>query len=360
MTEAKLQSILAGITAPDEDTMTAAKKRQAELAKPPGSLGMLEDYAIRLAGITGQVCPQPKRCRVIVAAADHGIAAAGVSSAPQSVTARQCINMTRRKTGMSALAACFGDDVVVCDVGVKTELPPPVVNRKLRLGTENLLEAPAMTRQEAVDAIAVGMELAQSAKRDGIDLVGIGEMGIGNTTPATLLLSALTGEDPVCLTGRGGGLTAAAWERKKKVIAEVYRRRQPDGSDPLDVMSKVGGLELAAMTGMFLGCAAERLPAVVDGFLSIVAALCAVRLCPTVKEYLFLSHASQESAYEAAANALGLSPCLLLRMRLGEGSGCPLMFRILQGACAVHKNMATFAEAEINDDYLTPIRETME
>lgn len=357
MTESELRLQIQKINAPDANIMDAAKKRQVQLAKPPGSLGALEDYAIRMAGITGQLCPEPNRCRILVLAADNGVVAEGISSAPQSVTASQCINMTRRKTGMSSLAHYFGDEVVVADVGTVVDLPAPIMNRKIRYGTGNIAVEPAMTRQQAIDAIAVGMELARQAKDDAVDILGIGEMGIGNTTTSAAVLAALTGRAVEQVTGRGGGLTEESFLHKKEVIANALLLHQPDAADPIDVLCKVGGLDIAAMCGAFLGCAHYHIPAVVDGFISIVAALCAFRLCESVRGYLFLSHASYELGYRVATEELELAPCLLLGMRLGEGSGCPLMFRILQAACAAHRDMATFAEAAINDDYLTPIRQ---
>ena len=196
----------------------------------------------------------------------------------------------------------------------------------------------------------------QEAGRDGVQAIGVGEMGIGNTTTSAAVLAALTGASVDDVTGRGAGLTDAGFRRKKDVLAAALALHHPDPADPVGVLSCVGGLDLAAMTGAFLGCAKERIPAVVDGYISIVAALCAVRLCPAVRDVLFLSHASYEIGYRLAADAIGLEPCLLLGMRLGEGSGCPLMFQVLKAACAVVNDMATFAEASIMDDYLDEIR----
>ena len=213
-----------------------------------------------------------------------------------------------------------------------------------------------MTRQQVLDAMAVGLDLAADAAKDGVNAVGVGEMGIGNTTTSSAVLSALTGATPESVTGRGGGLTDQAFAVKKQVITQALALHHPDQEDVLDVLSAVGGLDLAAMTGVFLGCALQRIPAVVDGFISVVAALCACRLNPNVKDYLFLSHASYEIGYRLAAEELGLEPCLLLDMRLGEGSGCPIAFQILKAACAVMNGMGTFAEAAIQDDYLEPIR----
>lgn len=357
MTEQELQLYLGAIRGADAAAMAAARRRQAELAKPPGSLGKLEEMAIRMAGITGQVCPKIEKCRVAVFAADNGVVAEGVSCAPQSVTLQQAVNMTRRKTGMSALAETFGDDVAVYDVGIAADVHcPDVIPRKIRRGTADLAVEPAMTRAEALQALAVGMEAAAQAKGDGISVLGIGEMGIGNTTTSAAVLAVLLDADVASVTGRGGGLTDDGFERKKQVLHRALQLHHPDKNDVLDVLHKVGGLDIAAMTGAFLGCAHEGIAAAVDGYISVVAALCAVGLCPAVRDYLFLSHQSYELGYAKAAQALGLSPCLALDMRLGEGSGCPLLFRVLEGACGVMSRMATFAEAAIEDGYLAPIR----
>lgn len=355
MTEQELKTL--PIAPADNAAMEKARQRQAELAKPPGSLGKLEDYSIRLAGITGNVKNEIEKCRVIVLAADNGVTAEGVSSAPTSVTLSQVINMTRHITGMSSLAFYFGNEVVVADLGIDTDRKiPGVLDRKIRRSTGNIAKERAMTRQQVLDAMAVGLDLAADAAKDGVNAVGVGEMGIGNTTTSSAVLSALTGATPESVTGRGGGLTDQAFAVKKQVITKALVLHHPDQEDVVDVLSAVGGLDLAAMTGVFLGCALQHIPAVVDGFISIVAALCACRLNPNVKHYLFLSHASYEIGYRLAAEELGLEPCLLLDMRLGEGSGCPIAFQILKAACAVMNGMGTFAEAAIQDDYLEPIR----
>ena len=355
MTEQELKTL--PIAPADNAAMEKARQRQAELAKPPGSLGKLEDYSIRLAGITGNVKNEIEKCRVIVLAADNGVTAEGVSSAPTSVTLSQVINMTRHITGMSSLAYYFGNEVVVADLGIDTDRKiPGVLDRKIRRSTGNIAKERAMTRQQVLDAIAVGLDLAADAAKDDVNAVGVGEMGIGNTTTSSAVLSALTGATPEAVTGRGGGLTDQAFAVKKQVITQALALHHPDREDVVDVLSAVGGLDLAAMTGVFLGCALQHIPAVVDGFISIVAALCACRLNPNVKDYLFLSHASYEIGYRLAAEELGLEPCLLLDMRLGEGSGCPIAFQILKATCAVMNGMGTFAEAAIQDDYLEPIR----
>jgi len=357
MTYEEFQAFLSGIQGADRAAMDAAAKRQAELAKPPGSLGELETMSIRLAGITGKVKNRIEKTRIAVFAADNGVVAEGISCTPMSVTTSQAINMTMHKTGMSTLAKFFGSEVNVVDVGINADYRcPEILNRKIRYGTSNLYEGPAMTREEALQALEAGIEQARLAKKQGIDALGIGEMGIGNTTTSAAVLAVLTGCTVEEVTGRGGGLTDAAFAHKKEVITHSLEINQPNPADPLDVLSKVGGFDLTAMTGAFIGCAYYRVPVVVDGYISIVAALAAVRFCPLVRDYLFLSHASFEVGYQVAEKELGLKASLLLGMRLGEGSGCPILFQILRAACAVMCDMATFPEAAINDDYLTEIR----
>lgn len=357
MTEAELNEILSKIRPADTEAMQKAADRQAILAKPPHSLGLLEDISVKLAGITGIVENRIENCRVLVFAADNGVVSEGVAVTPKSVTLSQTINMTKHITGMSALAAYFNDSVSVIDVGIDSAVGiAGVTDRKIRRGTDNIRKGTAMSRKEAICALGHGIEAVKNAFDYGISAIGVGEMGIGNTTTSAAVLSALTGRSPSDVTGRGSGLTDDAFELKKSVIADAIRINRPDPCDPIDVISKVGGFDIAAMAGAYIGCAYYRIPAVVDGFISIVAALAAVRICPFVKDFIFLSHASKEPGYRIAAEELGLSPFLLLDMRLGEGSGCPLAFRILEAACAVMCDMATFEEAAIDDGYLDSIR----
>ena len=351
----ELQEVITSVSALDESAMAAARKRQAQLAKPPVSLGRLEDLSIQLAGITGQVHNKVEKKHLLVFAADNGVVAEGVSSAPQSVTLMQTINLTRHKTGASVLAKHFGCEITVCDVGVNAEIKEPaVLNRKIAYGTQNIAKGPAMTRAQAEAAILTGIELAQNTEADAI---GIGEMGIGNTTTSAAVLAVLLDADVDAVTGRGGGITDDSFRKKKEVIRKAIAVNQPDKNDVLDVLAKVGGFDIAAMCGAFIGAAATHRPAVIDGFISAVAALCAVRLCPNVKGYLVPSHASYEIGYKLAMDAMQLRPMLLLDMRLGEGSGCPLAFQMLEAACAIVNDMATFEEANIDDGYLDEIRQ---
>ena len=342
----------------DAKASALARERQAKLAKPPGSLGLLEDMSVQLAGISGSVKNRIEKCRVIVFAADNGIIEEGVSSAPRSVTMAQAVNMTKRLTGMSALAKYFGDDVVVADMGIADEYDcPAVLNCNLMKGTRNFLKEDAMNRETAEKALRIGAQLAKNAKADGYDAIGIGEMGIGNTSTSSAVLSVLTGLSIEEVTGRGGGLTDAAFAHKKEVLERAIAARRPDKDDVIGVISKVGGLDIAAMCGAYLGAAAAHLPVVIDGFISAVAALCAARLCPTAADYMFPSHASYEPGYMKAIDELGLKPFLMLGMRLGEGSGCPIAFQILKAACAAMNGMALFGEESVIDDgYLDEIR----
>lgn len=364
------------------------------LAAPPGSLGKLTDAAVQLAGITGKVKNTLGRRRIIVMCADNGVVEEGVSATPQIVTLSQALNMTRHLTGMSSLAAHFGIDTEIVDIGIATpyeEQGCKILQRRIRRGTANLAKEPAMTRDQTVQAVLVGIERAKQAAADGIDVIGVGEMGIGNTTTSSAVLAALTGLSVEEVTGRGGGLTDAAFEKKKNIISQALRLHGLAGTacdagfagaagssgvsssagssgvssaagfagtsyDPIEVLSRVGGLDLAGMCGVYLGAAICRIPVVIDGFISIVAALCAQRLSGSCRDFMFPSHVSEEIGYMRAAQELHLDPWLHLNMRLGEGSGCPLAFQILEASCALMNEMATFEQAKIDDGYLAELR----
>lgn len=353
----RIESACAAVRPADREVMEKAKQRQAELAKPPGSLGMLEDISIRVAGMTGKIHNKADKCRLVVLCADNGVWDEGVSCTPQSVTLSQSINLTRRLTGASTLAKHFGDDVMVVDVGIMTDYNcPAIINRKIAYGTKNFYLEPAMTYEQAERAVCVGLEMADKCAEDGIEAIGVGEMGMGNTTTSAAILSAFTGEPASVTAGKGGGLLEEAYKHKLEVIDGAIANHKPDVNDPIDVLAKVGGFDIAAMAGVFLGAAEHRIPVVIDGFISVVAALVAARLCPNVKDYLIASHASFEPGYQIAIKELGLTAPLLLGMRLGEGSGCPVMFRVMDAAYAIMNEMATFDEASINDSYLDEIR----
>ena len=373
--EEELKKSLREVKGADPEALHEAAVYVQSLAAPPGSLGKLTDAAVQLAGITGRVKNTVARRRVIVMCADNGVVEEGVSVTPRAVTLSQALNMTKHLTGMSSLAAHFGDEVEVVDIGIATpyeEQGVKIVQRRILRGTGNILKGPAMSRREALEAILVGIERAGKAKEDGMDVIGAGEMGIGNTTTSSAVLAALTGLRVEEVTGRGGGLTDEAFARKKDVISRALelhglkrtsfcdagpgpRREDPD---PIDVIARVGGLDIAAMCGLCLGAAIYRIPVVIDGFISITAALCAQRLCGKARDFMFPSHVSAEAGYMLAAKELGLDPWLHLNMRLGEGSGCPLAFQILEASCALMNEMATFEQAQIDDGYLAALRGT--
>lgn len=354
----ELSTCISSIRPLDDAAMARARARQARLAKPPGSLGRLEELSVQLAGITGQDNPEVKDCHLLVFAADNGVVAEGVASAPQSVTLQQTVNLTRAKTGASVLARHFGYGITVCDVGVAAEVPTDaVLNRKIAYGTGNIARGPAMTYAQAVRAIETGIALACETSAQAL---GVGEMGIGNTTTSSAVLAVLLGLSPEAVTDYGGGLTHEGYRRKLAVIARAIACNRPKADDVVDVLSKVGGFELAAMCGAFLGAAVSRRPVVIDGFISAVAALCASRLCPAATAFFVPSHASCEVGYQLAMQAMALRPMLALDMRLGEGSGCPLAFLLLDAACCILRDMATFEDAGIDDAYLDPVREEMQ
>ena len=330
--EAELKQLLSKITPLDQAAMAKARERQAQLAKPPGSLGRLEDLSVQLAGITGEMPITVARKHLLVFAGDNGVVEEGVSSSPQSVTLMQTINLTHAKTGAAVLAKHFGCGITVCDVGVNANIREPLVlNRKIAYGTQNMTKGPAMTREQALQAILTGAKLAMETQAD---VLGIGEMGIGNTTTSSAIEAVLLDAD----------------------VETVIDLNRPDKNDVVDVLAKVGGFDVAAMCGGFLGAAASHRPVVIDGYISAVAALCACRLCPTARDYLVPSHASFEIGYKLAMEAMNLEPMFLLGMRLGEGSGCPIAFQVLEAACAILNDMATFDQAGIDDSYLEEIR----
>lgn len=346
-----------GIVGLKEDMMDQAKIRMDALAKPLGSLGRLEQIAIQISGITGELHNKINKKCTIIMAADHGICDEGVSCAPQEVTAIQTINMLKGLTGICAISKANNAEIRVVDIGIMKDIAyPGLINKKIRYATDNFLLGPAMKREEAVKALEIGIEMVRDLVEDGFNLLGTGEMGIGNTSCSSAVFMALTGCSAEVSVGKGGGITEEAFENKKRVIEKSIQFHQPDKNDPIDVLTKVGGLDLAGMVGCFLGAAYYRVPIVIDGFISAAAALTAYRINPLVKNFMIPSHCSMEPGYINIMKEIGLKPILYLEMRLGEGTGCPIAFNIVETALSVMSNMATFAEATIIDDYLVDIR----
>ncbi len=358
--ELELKEKIAEIENVYSDKRIEASEYIDSLIKPPKSLGKLEKIAISLAGITGQVKNELKKKRIIVLCADNGVTCEGVSSAPVSVTASQAVNMTKGITGMSSMARHFGIETEIVDVGISTDYNcEQVLDRKIRKGTGNIAIEPALTREEVLRAILVGMECADRASMDKVDVLGVGEMGIGNTTTSAAVLAAISGAMAEDVVGRGGGLTDDAFQKKISVVEKALNRFLSSGSDKGDIINilyELGGLDIAAMCGVFLGAARNRIPVVIDGYISVVAALCACKLNEKASGYLFPSHESKEKGYRIAISMLDLKPWFNLDMGLGEGSGCVIAFQIMEAACAFVCNMATFEGGGICDDYLEDIR----
>ncbi|WP_322488974.1 nicotinate-nucleotide--dimethylbenzimidazole phosphoribosyltransferase [Chloroflexus sp.] len=335
----------------DDQAATAARRRQDMLTKPAGSLGRLEELSIRIAGITGRERPRLTKPAVIVMAADHGVARQGVSAFPAEVTPQMVLNFLRGGAAINVLARYVGAQVIVVDIGVAADLPshPELVSRKLAYGTADFSHEPAMSLELAQQAIAVGITCANEAIDRGVDLLATGEMGIANTTAASAIVAAITGRPAAEVTGRGTGIDDASLARKIAVIERALALHQPNPRDGLDVLAKVGGLEIGGLAGVILGAAARRVPVVIDGFISGAAALIAATLAPAAVNYMIAGHRSVERGHVAVYSQLDLQPLLDLNMRLGEGTGAVLAMSICQAACKVLDEMATFAEAGVSE-----------
>lgn len=346
-----LKQAMESIRPLDEGAMKAARERQDQLTKPTGSLGRLEALAVQLAGITGEVRPRLPRKAVIVMAGDHGVTAEGVSAYPAEVTPQMVLNFVHGGAAINVLSRRAGARVVVVDVGVASELPPSdgLLLRKVAPGTRNMAVGPAMTRKEAIQAIEAGIEVVEGESKKGLDLVATGDMGIGNTTASSAVVAVLTGRPVGEVVGRGTGIDEAGLARKVQVIEKAIDVNRPNRSDALDVLARVGGLEIAGLVGVIIGGAALRVPVVIDGFISGAAALVAASLCPEVKPYLVPSHRSVEVGHRAIFEALGLQPLFDLEMRLGEGTGAAIAMHLIDDALAIQDEMATFAEAGVSD-----------
>jgi nicotinate-nucleotide--dimethylbenzimidazole phosphoribosyltransferase len=324
------------------------------LTKPPFALGRLESLSIRLAGIMGCAFPNVERKVIAVMAGDHGVVEEGVSAYPPEVTPQMVHNFIAEGAAINVLARHVGARVIVTDVGIAADLSSTagVRCKNVRRGTGNIARGPAMTRDEAIRAFEVGIALVEEEMEYGLDMIATGEMGIGNTTPSSAMLAAFTGL-PVCdVTGRGTGLSDRALDLKVCTIERALACNRPDPTDPIDVMAKVGGLEIAAMAGVMLGAAAHHIPVVMDGFISGVAALSAVRLCPGVKGYILPSHLSAEIGHRVVFTELGLTPLFDLEMRLGEGTGAAMAMTIIDAAAKVLREMATFEHAGVIGEML--------
>jgi nicotinate-nucleotide--dimethylbenzimidazole phosphoribosyltransferase len=334
----------------DESAMRDAEHRIDRLTKPPGSLGRLEEIARQIAGIAGQLQPDLSGKAVIVMAGDHGVCAEGVSAFPAEVTPQMVLNFLNGGAAVNVLSRHVGADVVCVDIGVNADLSHPnLVSRKIRKGTDNIAAGPAMSLDEAVRAIQAGVDIVDGLAARGYRMFATGEMGIGNTTPSSALLAALTGMDVEAVVGRGTGIGDEALRHKRDVIRRALDVNRPNAGDPLDVLAKLGGFEIAGLVGVIIGAAANRCPVIIDGFISSAAALVASRIAPLSSAYMLPSHLSHEQGHRVLMEHIGLRPILQMDMRLGEGTGAVMAFPIVEAAVKLMNEMATFESAGISE-----------
>lgn len=335
----------------DISRIKRAQERLDALTKPQGSLGKLEEIARLVVGITGKENPVLGKKIIFTFAADHGVVKEGVSAFPQAVTGQMVYNFLSGGAGINVLARHVGARVVVADLGVVSNLKPDprLIIKKINYGTKNMAEGQAMTRDEALRSIETGIEIFEEEFKKGVDIVGIGEMGIGNTTAASAITASFTNMPPAQLTGRGTGLSDKALENKIRVIEKALAVNKPDAKDPIDVLAKVGGFEIGGLTGVILAACARKIPVVIDGFISGSAALIAYCLEPKTKEYMIAAHASVESGHVFALNHIGLKPIFDLELRLGEGTGAALAMGIIDASLKIMTEMATFKGAQVSE-----------
>ncbi len=345
-----LPSVLKAICPLDVQAMEAARHRLLRLTKPPGSLGVLEDLAVQVAGITGQALPSIMKKAILIMAADHGVTAEGVSAYPAEVTGQMVQNFLRGGAAINVLSRQIGAEMVVVDIGVATTVlsHPNLVSRKVAHGTKNIARGPAMIEEEVQQALAVGIDVVETLVAQGVSLLGMGDMGIGNTTAASAVTAALAGLPVALVTGPGTGLDPAGVRHKERVIQQALEINAPDPTDPLDVLAKVGGLEIAGLTGAILRGASLRIPIVIDGFITAAAALIATALSAEVQPYLISGHRSAEPGHRVLLDLLKLRPLFDLEMRLGEGTGAALAMQIVEAAVRLLREMATFEEAHVS------------
>lgn len=346
----KLELTLQKIKPLDEAVMEKTQRRLDELTKPQGSLGMLETIAKQIAGITGQLIPELPKKAAILMAGDHGIVKEGVAPYPQEVTAQMVLNFVNGGAAMSVLTRHENAKLYVVDIGVATDLPdvPNIIKRKVAYGTKNMAEGPAMTEEEAIRAIEVGIEITEEAISEGAGLIAIGEMGIGNTSPSTAIIATYSGLPVKEVVGRGTGVDDEGLKKKIAAIEKALEVNKPDPAKPIEVLAKVGGLEIAGLTGVILACAANRVPVLIDGFISGAAAVIASEIAPLAKNYMLGSHLSEEPGHKVMLEYLKIKPMLIMNMRLGEGTGAALAMNLVDASLKILREMATFAEAGVS------------
>jgi nicotinate-nucleotide--dimethylbenzimidazole phosphoribosyltransferase len=345
-----LETLLTQIQPLDPVAMEAARVRQNTLTKPLGSLGRLEQISIQAAGIKGEPIPVIEKKVVLVMAGDHGVVQEGVSAYPQAVTSQMLANFLNGGAAINVLARHTGTKVVVVDMGIASDLDPhpDLITHKTGYGTANIARGPAMSRAQAVECVLAGAEICLKQIGNGMDILATGEMGIGNTTPSAAIAAVLTGQPVEAIAGRGTGIDDQGLERKIEVIRKSLETNRPNPKDGLDVLEKVGGFEIGGLAGAMLAAAANRRPILIDGFISTAAAMIAVSLAPVLREYLIAAHTSMERGHHLMMEWLKLEPLLDLQMRLGEGTGAVLAMSLVEAACKILAEMATFEEAGVS------------
>ena len=345
-----MEETIKKIGALDGRAISAARARQDILTKPAGSLGTLEDISTKVAGITGNAMPKMKDKVIITMAGDHGVTDDGVSAYPKEVTAQMVYNFLNDGAAINVLARHAGARVVIVDMGVAVDFSHErLVAKKIAYGTANMAKGPAMSYEDAVRSIEAGIEVFESEAKKGVDIVGVGDMGIGNTTPSSAIVAVITGADVEKVTGRGTGIDDAGLEKKIAVIEAAIRVNKPNNKDAIDVLAKVGGFEIGGMAGVILAAASHSVPVVIDGFISGTAALVAYGIAPAVKDYMIAAHRSVERGHSVTLDYIGLKPLLDLDMRLGEGTGAALGISIVDAACKILGEMATFEDAGVSE-----------
>ncbi|MDR7870493.1 MAG: nicotinate-nucleotide--dimethylbenzimidazole phosphoribosyltransferase [Tissierellaceae bacterium] len=354
----ELKSTIQSIEPSDSKIKQQTKEKWDGLVKPLGSLGTLEELAIKISGITGKTSNKIDKKAIVVMASDNGVYEENVASAPQIVTSLLTEGMAKGITGVATLGKFVDADIITVDIGLNSDFSHErVINRKIANGTKNFTKESAMTYEEAIKSIEIGIEIGDKLYNEGYEIIGTGELGMANTSTSAAVLSVLSGLDVDITCGKGAGITEEQYAHKKNTIIKGIDLNKPNKEDPIDVLSKVGGFDIGGMCGLFLSGAKNRIPVVIDGFISSVAALCAVKLNSDVRDYIIPSHLSNEPGARYVLDELGLSPMLNMNMRLGEGSGCPLAFQIIDAALYTQDNMGTFQQATIDSTVLVDIRE---
>lgn len=353
-----LKDTLNKITAANEESKKITSDKWDNLIKPIGGLGTLEEATIKISGMTGKTINKLDKKAVVVMAADNGVVEEGVSAPPQVFTKVLAESTVKGLTGVATLGRFTNTDIYTVDIGMNGDIEnPDIINKKIQNGTKNFIKEAAMTYDEGIKSIEIGIEMGDKLYKDGYNILGVGELGIGNTSTAIAVLATLSGIDVGEICGKGAGLTEEQYEAKKNTIQKGIDKNKPKKEDIIDVISKVGGFDIGGMCGLFLSAAKNKKPVVMDGFISSAAALCAIKLNPLVKEYIIPSHLSQEPGAKWVLKELDLKPLLTLEMRLGEGSGCPLAFQLIEAGEHVLENMGTHDDVSVSRSYLIDMRE---